>query len=279
MSAVKDVLEGKPFRVPIHAAIVHLPLAFFSVATVLDLIGFFVSNVSLHLLPAAFWSLALGVGTSLVAAFFGFVDYTTIRSDRAAKGSATLHMVLNLICVVVFGISLFLHRDIQGQTPVGALVCTLIAYSTMMVSGYIGGHMVYNEGVSVGRHRRDAPMPERTLDAVASADDWTPLCTADEMVEGEVLRVNIRGTIVSVTKSDDGFYAFQEFCTHRYGPLSEGAIVNGKVICPWHHSCFDIKTGKVCAGPAKLDLITYPVEVRAGKLFIRVPAHESVSRS
>jgi nitrite reductase/ring-hydroxylating ferredoxin subunit len=64
-------------------------------------------------------------------------------------------------------------------------------------------------------------------------------------------------------------YAFQEFCTHRYGPLSEGKLQDRQVICPWHRSCFDIRTGRVLEGPAKVDLKTYSATIRGGKIFIK----------
>jgi nitrite reductase/ring-hydroxylating ferredoxin subunit len=71
-------------------------------------------------------------------------------------------------------------------------------------------------------------------------------------------------------KVEGRFYAFQEFCTHRFGPMSEGKLANGHVQCPWHRSCFDVRTGKVVHGPAKIDLKTYPVRIENGKLCIEL---------
>ena len=42
--------------------------------------------------------------------------------------------------------------------------------------------------------------------------------------------------------------------------------------CPWHNSCFDVRTGKVTNGPAKVDLKTFQVDTRDGKIYIGVPA-------
>jgi nitrite reductase/ring-hydroxylating ferredoxin subunit len=57
--------------------------------------------------------------------------------------------------------------------------------------------------------------------------------------------------VLAVVKLDGVFYAFQEFCTHRFGPLSEGSFDGFDVQCPWHNSCFDVRTGKVTNGPAQ----------------------------
>jgi nitrite reductase/ring-hydroxylating ferredoxin subunit len=65
-------------------------------------------------------------------------------------------------------------------------------------------------------------------------------------------------------------YAVQEFCTHRFGPLSEGALRGCEVVCPWHKSRFDLRTGKVTEGPAKVELRTWHVEARDGRIWVDV---------
>ena len=57
-----------------------------------------------------------------------------------------------------------------------------------------------------------------------------------------------------------------EHYAHRYGPLSEGSFQGYNVQCPWHNSCFDVRNGKVTQGPAKVDLKTFKVETRDGKI-------------
>jgi len=56
--------------------------------------------------------------------------------------------------------------------------------------------------------------------------------------------------------------ATQAKCTHRGGPLSEGALDGSTVTCPWHGSQFDVCTGAVRRGPAREPLETYPVTVQ-----------------
>jgi 3-phenylpropionate/trans-cinnamate dioxygenase ferredoxin subunit len=99
-------------------------------------------------------------------------------------------------------------------------------------------------------------------------DGWVPVCNADDLENGETLRVRWGSTIIALIKQRDEVYAIQEFCTHRYGPLSEGMLSDHQIECPWHRSCFDIRTGKVVEGPAKVDLKTYSAKIRAGKIFI-----------
>jgi nitrite reductase/ring-hydroxylating ferredoxin subunit len=81
--------------------------------------------------------------------------------------------------------------------------------------------------------------------------------------------VDYDGIIIAIAKQAGEVFAFQEFCTHRYGPLSEGKLEDHNVICPWHRSCFDIRTGKVVEGPAKVDLKSYSTMVQGGKIFVK----------
>jgi nitrite reductase/ring-hydroxylating ferredoxin subunit len=65
------------------------------------------------------------------------------------------------------------------------------------------------------------------------------------------------------------FFAIEAFCSHAGLSLEDGFLTDdGKIVCPWHGSVFDIKTGKVVDGPAKRDLRTYHVEVKGDEVII-----------
>jgi nitrite reductase/ring-hydroxylating ferredoxin subunit len=91
---------------------------------------------------------------------------------------------------------------------------------------------------------------------------------ANEIAEGGCGVGSINGKQVAIYKLDGKFYATQAECTHRGGPLCEGAIWAGIVTCPWHGSEFKIKSGEVVSGPADEPLQTYSVSVVDGKLVI-----------
>ena len=64
---------------------------------------------------------------------------------------------------------------------------------------------------------------------------------------------------VAVYNVDGSFYATDNACTHKQGPLNEGTLDGCLVECPWHGSKFDVRTGQVTLGPAKQPLKTYRV--------------------
>src|SRR5438874_13703210 len=89
---LKDILEGKPLRHPIHPMLVHFPIGFFILSLLLDLATFLFPATPL-LLRTSFYAILFGVITALVAAVPGFIDYSDIRNDHPAKRIATAHMI------------------------------------------------------------------------------------------------------------------------------------------------------------------------------------------
>jgi uncharacterized membrane protein/nitrite reductase/ring-hydroxylating ferredoxin subunit len=272
MNMFKAFLQGKPFRHPLHPALVHFPIALFLLSLILDILSYFVAD-SNAIFRAAFYSLAFGIAMALLVAVTGFVDRSDIRLDHPARKTANTHMTLNLSAVALAALNFFLRLgelDLT-RTPLLNLLLSIAGVGIIMFSGYLGGTMVYDNGIGVGRHRRDTRTPRETIKVSGKAEQggWMPVCDAAELKDGETLRVNHEGNIVAIAKRGDEVYAFQEFCTHRFGPLSEGKLEGYQVECPWHRSCFDIRTGKVKKGPAKVDLKTYSAVNRKGKIFIK----------
>ncbi|PYK40261.1 MAG: hypothetical protein DME49_01025 [Verrucomicrobia bacterium] len=277
---LKDFLEGKPLRHPVHPMLVHFPIGLFILSLLLDLASLAFPSVP-NLVRDSFYAMLVGIITALFAAVPGFVDYTDIRSDHPAKRTATAHMILNLLVVALYGINLGVRSSMlaDSKIPLLPLVLSLVGVALLSASGYLGGRLVYDEGISVGRHKRRTPTPEDTLHFSAahfaqneqSDVVFIPVPEAERLQEKETLRAEIDGQVIAIAKIDNHFYGFQEFCTHRSGPLSEGSFEGFNVQCPWHNSCFDVRTGKVTNGPAKVDLKTFKMEMRDGKICVRIP--------
>ena len=77
-----------------------------------------------------------------------------------------------------------------------------------------------------------------------------------------------------LARTEQGYVAFDDRCTHKGGPLSDGTLACGRVQCPWHGSQFDVHDGTVQHGPAEEPIATYEVEMKAGRVFLRVPSTE-----
>ena len=106
-------------------------------------------------------------------------------------------------------------------------------------------------------NKRD-PLPDLEL-GVATADfDRRP------MLVGRVGKAE-----VLVVRRGEEFFAIAAHCTHYHGPLVEGLLVDGTVRCPWHHACFDFKTGMVKRGPALDPLDRWQVDRQGDRIFVR----------
>jgi nitrite reductase/ring-hydroxylating ferredoxin subunit len=68
--------------------------------------------------------------------------------------------------------------------------------------------------------------------------------------EGELRLVQASGMPVLMVRRGGRLHAISNTCSHAGGPLNEGTLEGDIVVCPWHASRFDVRTGKVCGGPA-----------------------------
>jgi len=73
------------------------------------------------------------------------------------------------------------------------------------------------------------------------------------------------GEDVLIIRRGDEVFAIGARCTHYNGPLAEGLLDGDEIHCPWHHACFDIRTGEALRAPALLPVACYDVELRDGK--------------
>ncbi len=273
MAAAKNLLLGKPFRSPLHPALVHVPIALLPLGLLLDLGSWVCPLNELYLVRGAFLCLAAGLLTGLLAGLVGFVDYSEIRRDHPAKKTATLHMVLNLVALALYGASLaarWNHLEAM-RTPLLAVVVSGVATLILAYSGYLGGHLVYSDGVAVGRHRRKPLLPRETIVAPRGRGVFVPVADAAALAEGATLRVKAGDTAIVIARTEVRVHAVQEYCPHRYGPLSEGTLRGCEIVCPWHNSKFDVRSGKVTGGPAKVDLRTFRAEERNGEIWVETP--------
>jgi len=274
---LKDALEGKPLRHPIHPMLVHFPIGFLVLSFLLDLVSMAFPEVP-NLVRGSFYAMLLGIITALLAAVPGFVDYSDIRRDHPGKTTATRHMTLNLMVVAIYGLNLWIRSSALSHPKISLLplLLSIIGIGLLSVSGYLGGRLVYDQGIAVGRHKRRTATPQDTLYlstgylASGAEISFVPVPDAEQLGNGETLRVEIDKLVMTIARIDNQLYGFQEFCTHRFGPLSEGSFHGFNVQCPWHNSCFDIRTGKVTNGPAKVDLQTFKIEMRDGKVGVLV---------
>src|ERR1700687_868724 len=90
-----------------------------------------------------------------------------------------------------------------------------------------------------------------------------------QLTDGGKLVGHVGGDDVLVVRRGAEVLAVGAHCTHYHGPLADGLVVGDTVHCPWHHACFDLRTGEALHAPALSPLASWSVEQRDGKIFVR----------
>jgi NADPH-dependent 2,4-dienoyl-CoA reductase/sulfur reductase-like enzyme/nitrite reductase/ring-hydroxylating ferredoxin subunit len=74
---------------------------------------------------------------------------------------------------------------------------------------------------------------------------------------------------VLLVRAGSEIFAIDAHCSHYHGPLADGLVVGETVRCPWHHACFDLRTGEAVRAPALSPLSVWRVEQTDGRIFVR----------
>lgn len=74
---------------------------------------------------------------------------------------------------------------------------------------------------------------------------------------------------VLLVQSDSEIFAIDAHCSHYHGPLADGLVVDSSIRCPWHHACFDLRTGEATRAPAFNALSCWRVEQHNETIFVR----------
>src|SRR3954452_2661487 len=74
---------------------------------------------------------------------------------------------------------------------------------------------------------------------------------------------------VLLVRSGAEIFAIDAHCSHYHGPLAEGLVDGETVRCPWHHACFDLRTGEAARAPAINTLAVWKVERDGERIIVR----------
>lgn len=92
-----------------------------------------------------------------------------------------------------------------------------------------------------------------------------------ELKDGEMKQVEAGGTEILLACVRDKYFAVGAHCTHYGAPLVEGVLSGERIVCPWHHACFDITTGNLEESPAFDALPRFEVKIEGEQILVRMP--------
>jgi nitrite reductase/ring-hydroxylating ferredoxin subunit/uncharacterized membrane protein len=242
---IEDSLSGTELAHPVHPMLVTVPIGAWAVVPILDAMGE---------TTAARRLTGLGCVAALPTAATGASDW--LSTSGAERRVGIVHALLNY---TVLGLQLASWRArARGRRGAGVAL-SLAGAGVLTASGWLGGHLTYALGVGV-----DTTVFEKL------PTEWTDIVAeADLPPDGSVTEADVSGVPILLARRGSRIVAMADRCTHRGGPLHEGEVRDGCIVCPWHGSSFSLDDGAVTAGPATRPQPTLDARITGGRIEVR----------
>jgi nitrite reductase/ring-hydroxylating ferredoxin subunit/uncharacterized membrane protein len=245
--AVKDALHGVWLGHPLHPVFTDVPIGAWTTTLALDANA--ASSGDRSYARAGDFALAVGLAGAVGAAVTGLTDWS--ETDGRAKRLGLLHGLLNVTATALMTAAYVLRR--RRDRSAGQ-VCTVAGFGVAIASAYLGGDLVYAERIGVTHATTDEP------------EHFTPVLASSALAEGAMQHVKANGIDLLLVRQDGLVRALAHACAHLGGPLSEGTLNDGSVVCPWHGSEFRLEDGCVMAGPSTHSQPCFAVRERDGQI-------------
>jgi nitrite reductase/ring-hydroxylating ferredoxin subunit/uncharacterized membrane protein len=254
---------------PLHPILIAFPIAFGVAAPAFDLAGV-LGDWPTVWTAGAYLATAAVVG-GLVAGVPGFIDYLyTVPPDSSAKTRATWHMGVNLAALALIAVG-WAFRDFHSLRPgAGTILFEVAGLALMTCGGWMGGTLVYRNQIGVD-HRYAGAGKWAEQEVSGKPGEAVEVADADELKVGQMKLLHVGGRRIVLARTEAGYTACDDRCTHKGGSLADGVLACGVITCPWHGSQFDARTGAVRSGPAADPIRTYRVEESGGRVRLVLP--------
>jgi len=255
---------------PIHPMLVGFPVAYLLGSTCIDIWARATNRPSWF--RTARHLNTLGLGAALIAAVPGALDYVfTIPPNSSAQKRATDHMFANLSALMFFAAARA-GRAKNGRPSWLRIASEVCGSGLMTAAGWMGGTLVYRNQIAVDhRYAGAGPWRSRTIAPARAAEGLVDVGADDQLEPDQMTLLHVGKRRIVLARNGERYVAFDDRCTHKGGPLSDGSLACGTVQCPWHGSQFDTNTGAVTNGPAESAIQTYVVSQRDGRVWLQLP--------
>lgn len=252
---------------PIHPILVSFPIGFLIGAFVCDLIEVWSGNQSF--LQTAYYLEVAGIVMGILAAIPGFIDYLyTVPPKSSAKKRGAKHGLLNVTQLILFSIALIIRTNGNSNNEILVVVLESAGVIIIGFTGWMGSTLIYRNQIAVDpRYAEAGKWKEEYLEP---SKEKMKVATSDELKLNQMKLLHIGDQRIVIGKTEDGYQAFEDRCTHRGGSLAGGAMICSTVQCPWHGSQFHVVTGDVKSGPAKENIKIFPLTEADGIIYLQL---------
>jgi nitrite reductase/ring-hydroxylating ferredoxin subunit/uncharacterized membrane protein len=246
----KNALHGVWLGHPLHPVFTDVPIGAWTTALALDA----AADGDPGMRRAATFAMGVGLVGAIGAAVSGLTDWS--ETDGQSRRTGLVHGLLNVAATTLFAAAYTMRRKDAHQ---GVRKSAWAGYAIAVGAAYLGGDLVYAQRIGV-THADAAPPAE-----------FTPVMDSSALPDNTMARGSTPDGDVLVARQHGRLCALVHACSHLGGPLSEGTLKDGSVVCPWHGSEFALDTGEVLNGPATINQPCLTTRERGGRIEVKGP--------
>lgn len=245
---IKNGLHGVWLGHPLHPVFTDLPIGAWTTALALDV----ASEADPEMRRAATFALGVGLTGALGAAVTGLTDWS--ETDGESRRAGLIHGLSNVVATALMATSFILRRR---NAHSGGRKSAWAGYAIAVGAAYLGGDLVYGKRIGVTHAGAEPP------------SDFTPVIESAALADNAMRKAHVADADVLVVRQHGHLCALSHSCSHLGGPLSEGTLKDGSVVCPWHGSEFALTDGRVLNGPATQNQPCFPTRERDAHIEVK----------
>jgi len=246
----KNAVHGVWLGHPLHPVFTDLPLGAWTTGLVLDAVAAARNDRAME--RAADVAIAVGLAGATAAAVTGLTDWS--ETSGRSRRTGLVHGLLNVAATTLYTAAFILRK--QGARSAGQS-CAVAGFSVALGAAWFGGDLVYDQRIGVTHATIDAP------------EKFTSVADSRDVPDNSMRRVRHDDMDLLLARQHKHVCALAHSCSHQGGPLSEGTLKDGSVVCPWHGSEFALDDGHVINGPATQNQPSLEVRERDGEIAVR----------
>lgn len=248
---VMDALHGTWAGHPLHPIITDVPIGAWTTALVLDAADAVSGGEEFS--GAADVAVTLGLVGAVGSAVTGLTDWH--HTQDAPRRIGFVHAALNITATTLYAASLIARkRESRGL----GRTLAFIGYAVAGLGAFLGGELVYGKQIGVD-HTANLELPQK----------FTPVLKSEDLLDNTMVRVDLDKTSILLVRQNGKVHAMVETCSHLGGPLCEGTLEDGSVVCPWHGSRFALADGSLIEGPSTFRQPSLETRMRSGWIELR----------
>ena len=244
----KNAVHGVWLGHPLHPVFTDVPVGAWTTALAIDC----AANGDPGMRKAATFAMGVGLLGALGAAITGLTDWS--ETDGQSRRTGLIHGLLNITATSLMAAA-YLQR--RGDSDASGRACAWTGFGIAVASAYLGGDLVY--GQRVGVTHADVQVP----------DGYTAVADSSALADNSMIRARAGDADLLLVRQHGRVCAMAHACAHLGGPLSEGTLKDGSVVCPWHGSEFALEDGHVLNGPSTHDQPHFSARERNGRIEVK----------